>query len=45
MRKYLMSCLLAFAVGDVSTFTSPSRTFATASYWIEGPDGLVMTGF
>jgi glyoxylase-like metal-dependent hydrolase (beta-lactamase superfamily II) len=29
-------------VGDVGTFTSPTRTFATASYWIEGVDGVVM---
>jgi glyoxylase-like metal-dependent hydrolase (beta-lactamase superfamily II) len=30
------------AVGDVGTFTSPTRTFSTASYWIEGVNGVVM---
>lgn len=29
-------------VGDVGTFVSPTRTFSTASYWIEGVDGVVM---
>jgi glyoxylase-like metal-dependent hydrolase (beta-lactamase superfamily II) len=52
MKKILLSFLFAFvvgnavdslaAVGDVGTFTSPPRTFATASYWIEGPSGVVM---
>jgi glyoxylase-like metal-dependent hydrolase (beta-lactamase superfamily II) len=30
------------AVGDVGIFTSPVKTFSTASYWIEGVDGVVM---
>jgi glyoxylase-like metal-dependent hydrolase (beta-lactamase superfamily II) len=30
------------AVGDVGVYTSSARTFSTASYWIEGTDGLVM---
>jgi glyoxylase-like metal-dependent hydrolase (beta-lactamase superfamily II) len=30
------------AVGDVGTYTSPQKTFSTASYWIEGVDGVVM---
>jgi glyoxylase-like metal-dependent hydrolase (beta-lactamase superfamily II) len=30
------------AVGDIGTFTSSAKTFSTASYWIEGQDGLVM---
>jgi glyoxylase-like metal-dependent hydrolase (beta-lactamase superfamily II) len=52
MHKLFIVILLAFvascapalraAVGDVGTFTSPDRTFATASYWIEGQNGVVM---
>jgi glyoxylase-like metal-dependent hydrolase (beta-lactamase superfamily II) len=30
------------AVGDVGVYTSSARTFSTASYWIEGADGVVM---
>jgi glyoxylase-like metal-dependent hydrolase (beta-lactamase superfamily II) len=30
------------AVGDIGTYTSPQKTFSTASYWIEGVDGVVM---
>jgi glyoxylase-like metal-dependent hydrolase (beta-lactamase superfamily II) len=30
------------AVGDIGTYTSPQKTFSTASYWIEGIDGVVM---
>jgi glyoxylase-like metal-dependent hydrolase (beta-lactamase superfamily II) len=30
------------AVGDIGTYTSPQKTFSTASYWIEGVDGIVM---
>jgi glyoxylase-like metal-dependent hydrolase (beta-lactamase superfamily II) len=30
------------AVGDIGVYTSPVRTFSTASYWIEGTDGVVM---
>jgi glyoxylase-like metal-dependent hydrolase (beta-lactamase superfamily II) len=34
--------LVQAAVGDVGVFTSPQKTFSTASYWIEGVDGVVM---
>jgi glyoxylase-like metal-dependent hydrolase (beta-lactamase superfamily II) len=37
---YLLSAQAA--VGDIGTFTSSAKTFSTASYWIEGKDGLVM---
>ena len=30
------------ATGDVGTYTSPVRSFSTASYWIEGTDGVVL---
>jgi glyoxylase-like metal-dependent hydrolase (beta-lactamase superfamily II) len=30
------------AVGDIGTYTSSQKTFSTASYWIEGVDGVVM---
>ncbi len=30
------------ALGDIGTFTSVARTYSTASYWIEGADGVVM---
>jgi glyoxylase-like metal-dependent hydrolase (beta-lactamase superfamily II) len=30
------------AVGDIGVYTSPSKTFSTASYWIEGAQGLVL---
>jgi glyoxylase-like metal-dependent hydrolase (beta-lactamase superfamily II) len=30
------------AVGDIGAYTSPQKTFSTASYWIEGVDGVVM---
>ncbi len=47
--KQLIACFACFvsislhaAVGDVGVFTSPERTFSTASYWIEGVDGVVM---
>jgi glyoxylase-like metal-dependent hydrolase (beta-lactamase superfamily II) len=30
------------AIGDVGVYTSPPRTFSTASYWIEGDNGVVM---
>jgi glyoxylase-like metal-dependent hydrolase (beta-lactamase superfamily II) len=30
------------AVGDIGVYTSPARTFSTASYWIEGADGILM---
>jgi glyoxylase-like metal-dependent hydrolase (beta-lactamase superfamily II) len=52
MHQYLTALLLACvacgvpvsqaAAGDIGTFTSPSRTFSTASYWIEGANGVVM---
>jgi glyoxylase-like metal-dependent hydrolase (beta-lactamase superfamily II) len=52
VRKLLPQLFLVFiatnllaaraTVGDVGTFTSPPRTFATASYWIEGTNGVVM---
>jgi glyoxylase-like metal-dependent hydrolase (beta-lactamase superfamily II) len=29
-------------VGDIGTYTSPQKTFSTASYWIEGVDGVVL---
>ncbi len=32
----------ALQAQTVGSFTSPARSFSTASYWIEGPDGLVM---
>jgi glyoxylase-like metal-dependent hydrolase (beta-lactamase superfamily II) len=36
-------CASTFAaVGDIGVYTSPGRTFSTASYWIEGTDGVVM---
>ncbi|MGL4233315.1 MAG: MBL fold metallo-hydrolase [Casimicrobium sp.] len=38
----LASMSIHAAVGDVGVFTSPARTFSTASYWIEGTDGVVM---
>jgi glyoxylase-like metal-dependent hydrolase (beta-lactamase superfamily II) len=34
--------IVGAAVGDVGTYTSPTRTFSTASYWIEGNDGVVL---
>jgi glyoxylase-like metal-dependent hydrolase (beta-lactamase superfamily II) len=37
---YLPNALAA--LGDIGTFTSPAKTFSTASYWIEGKDGLIM---
>ena len=30
------------AIGDIGTYTSSTKTFSTASYWIEGTDGVVM---
>ena len=30
------------APGDIGVYTSPVRTFSTASYWIEGPSGVVL---
>ena len=30
------------AVGDVGVYTAPERSFRTASYWIEGVDGVVL---
>jgi glyoxylase-like metal-dependent hydrolase (beta-lactamase superfamily II) len=30
------------AVGDIGIYTSPQKTFSTASYWVEGIDGVVM---
>ncbi len=48
MKKLSTACVAllltnAFAaVGDVGAYTSPVRTFSTASYWIEGVDGVVM---
>jgi hypothetical protein len=30
------------AVGDVDVFISEPRTLSTASYWIEGTDGVVL---
>jgi glyoxylase-like metal-dependent hydrolase (beta-lactamase superfamily II) len=30
------------AAGDVGLYTSPPRTFSTASYWIEGVDSVVL---
>jgi glyoxylase-like metal-dependent hydrolase (beta-lactamase superfamily II) len=30
------------AVGDIGVYTSSAKTFSTASYWIEGIDGIVM---
>jgi glyoxylase-like metal-dependent hydrolase (beta-lactamase superfamily II) len=30
------------AVGDVGVYTSPTKSYATASYWIEGAQGLVL---
>jgi glyoxylase-like metal-dependent hydrolase (beta-lactamase superfamily II) len=50
LRILFSLCLfsgLALGVGQlyaqtVGSYTSPARTFTTASYWIEGPDGLVM---
>ena len=52
VSKWLASCaslLIAFsvsnvraAVGDVGTFTAPERSFFTATYWIEGVDGVIL---
>jgi glyoxylase-like metal-dependent hydrolase (beta-lactamase superfamily II) len=30
------------AVGDVGVYTSPLKSFSTASYWIEGAQGLIL---
>ena len=30
------------ATGDIGVFTSSAKTFSTASYWIEGPETVVM---
>ena len=30
------------ATGDIGVYTSPVRSFSTASYWLEGADGLVL---
>ncbi len=30
------------AVGDVGVYTSPAKSYSTASYWIEGAQGLVL---
>jgi glyoxylase-like metal-dependent hydrolase (beta-lactamase superfamily II) len=30
------------AVGNIGIYTSPARTFSTASYWIEGTDSAVL---
>ena len=39
----LISHNLCFAAtGDIGVFTSSAKTFSTASYWIEGPDSVVM---
>jgi len=32
----------AAAISDVGVYTSPVRSFSTASYWIEGVDGVVL---
>ncbi len=47
MHRVTLFCFLAFSAfalqaQTVGTFVSPVRTYATASYWIEGPEGLVM---
>ncbi len=34
--------LAVAAVGDAGVYTSPPKTFSTASYWIEGVDGVVL---
>jgi glyoxylase-like metal-dependent hydrolase (beta-lactamase superfamily II) len=39
---YFLSADLFAAIGDVGVYSSPARTFSTASYWIEGNDGIVM---
>jgi glyoxylase-like metal-dependent hydrolase (beta-lactamase superfamily II) len=30
------------AVGDIGVYTSPVKSFSTASYWIEGVNGVVL---
>ena len=53
MRKLIFHCSIASllwitnsfcwaATGDIGVFTSSVKTFSTASYWIEGTDGVVM---
>jgi glyoxylase-like metal-dependent hydrolase (beta-lactamase superfamily II) len=39
--QFVVSTLHA-AVGDVGVYTSSEKTFSTASYWIEGVDGVLM---
>jgi glyoxylase-like metal-dependent hydrolase (beta-lactamase superfamily II) len=36
------SAVALAATGDVGLYTSPAKTFSTASYWIEGIDGVVL---
>jgi glyoxylase-like metal-dependent hydrolase (beta-lactamase superfamily II) len=38
----LFSAVSLAATGDGGIFTSVPKTFKTASYWIEGPDGVVL---
>jgi glyoxylase-like metal-dependent hydrolase (beta-lactamase superfamily II) len=48
LRLLISSLLLSWlpqsqaAVGDIGSYISPERTFSTASYWIEGTDGVVL---
>jgi glyoxylase-like metal-dependent hydrolase (beta-lactamase superfamily II) len=38
----VMSSNAYAAFGDIGVYASPARTFSTASYWIEGSDGVVV---
>ncbi len=50
-RKFAHSAVVVFGLAagsavantaQVGAFTSPAKTFSTASYWLEGSDGLLM---
>lgn len=38
----LASIAALAATGDVGVYAAPARSFSTASYWIEGSDGVVL---
>jgi glyoxylase-like metal-dependent hydrolase (beta-lactamase superfamily II) len=37
-----VTALATAATGEVGVYTSPVKSFSTASYWIEGSDGVVL---